>query len=372
MKYLANYLITNFPLLCISFGMIFVAIYDYRVRKSVSRWVIAIISVAMTLSILITLETLFKDYGNIVGATICAVLGYTLRPLGIVFFIYLSGSFNKKVNLFFLIPIGIVLLIYSTAFFIGTEFGKSVFYFHYNENGSLSYGGTFMSYASHVVGALLLAVLLFVSIKDFSIKRSLDSFAIITCAIFVVAAVLIETFTDTVGVLNNTIAVSCIFYYLFIFNSSNRKDVLSRLFNRSSYYADTQRFGRSINAVIHIDMNGLKILNDTQGHEEGDNAIATIGQVIAKNITKNMYAYRIGGDEFVVLCLNENESVIKGTIQMMKGRLQETPYSASFGYNMRNEKTEGIDQLVNAAEKEMYKDKKEYYKVNNIDRRKKE
>lgn len=372
MDYLRNYLILNFPLLCISFGMVFIAIYDYKVRRRISTYVVAIISIALTLSILLTLETFFKDTGRIVGATICAVFGYTLRPLGIVCFIYLSGSLNKKLKLLFLIPIGIVFLIYSTAFFIGTPVGELVFSFHKNDDGSLGYGGTFMSYTSHIVGALLLAVLLFLSIKNFSTRNTLDSFAIITCAVFVVIAVLVETFTDKVGVLNNTIAVSCIFYYLFILNSANRRDVLSNLYNRSSYYADTQRFGRNVNGVIHIDMNGLKILNDTKGHEEGDNAIATLGQVIAKNISKKMYAYRIGGDEFVVLCLNENEGVIKGTIQMMKGRLQETPYSASFGYSMRSEENTDIDQLVNAAEKEMYKDKKEYYISNNIDRRKKE
>ena len=57
---------------------------------------------------------------------------------------------------------------------------------------------------------------------------------------------------------------------------------------------------------------------------------------------------------------------------MMKGRLEDTPYSASFGYSMRTEENADIDHMVNAAEKEMYKDKREYYKANNIDRRKKE
>ena len=370
MNYLSHYFIVNFPLLCASLGMIFIAIYDFRVRKNVSIWVLSIIGVALTLSILSSFEEFFKDSGNIVGATICVVFGYTLRPLGIVFFIYLSGGLTKKTRPLLLIPIGIVFLVYGTAFFIGTPLGKAVFHFSSNDSGGVSYSGSVFSNTSHVVGALLLVFLLFISIKDFSTRHTLDTLAIIACAVFVVAAVLIETLTDTTNVLNNTIAISCVFYYLFILNSANRRDVLSTLLNRSSYYADVQRFGRIINAVIHIDMNGLKILNDTKGHEEGDNAINTLGRVIAKNLTKKMYAYRIGGDEFVVLCLDENENVIKGTIEMMRGRLKETPYSASFGYSMKTESTAHVDQLVNAAEKEMYKDKKAYYKSNNIERRK--
>ena len=370
MEFIKDFFITNFPLLIVIIGMVALCIYDFRVRKRTSSYVIAILFGALLLAIFLELEEYGRFIKSIPVATVFAFLGYVTRPFVLYLFILLGeGSFKKK-NLFLLIPLGINLIIHSSSLFIGTSLGKLVFFFAEHPDGSIGWnGGSFLVYTSHVVGAGLLAVLLIKTLRRLKARHSSDSYAILACAIFVVIAVTVETITEVNGLLNNSIGISCLFYYLFMFNEANRKDAITGLFDRKTYYLDESRFGKDVTGVIHIDVNGLKLLNDNQGHEEGDKAIATLGSVIRNNITKNMYGYRVGGDEFIILCVNTTEEVITSTIDAMKKQLNETGYSASFGHGMRQNKNDSIDTMVKAAETEMYNDKDFYYKSHNIDRR---
>ena len=93
------------------------------------------------------------------------------------------------------------------------------------------------------------------------------------CGVFVTAAVLIETFAPGSGdieILNATIMVSTMTYYLYLFKRSVQIDTATGLFNRETFYRDLPRMTKSISGFIHYDINGLKYLNDNFGHDEGD------------------------------------------------------------------------------------------------------
>lgn len=369
MEFVREYFVTYFPLLIISVGMFFIAIFDYKLRKRVCSYIIAIIGTALLLSIFLEIEHYGVAIENQLVATIFAILGYSLRPFVALLFILLGDGHFKKNRLWFLIPLGINLLIYCFALFINTPLEKLVFYYADNGGGFSHHRGSILCFSSHAVSAILLGFLVFVTLKKLKSRHSVDSFAILSCIFFVVIAVLVESLTNYSGLLNNAIGVSCVFYYLFMFNEMNRRDVLTGLFDRKTYYLDESRFGSDVTGVIHADMNGLKALNDKFGHEEGDKGIAKVASIIIEESTKNMYCYRIGGDEFVVLCLNCKEKEIIEAINKMKAKLNNTIYSASFGHGMRSDKEDTVDNMLKVAEVEMYKDKEYYYLSNNIDRR---
>lgn len=370
MEYVREYFITYFPLLIISVGMFFIAIFDFKLRKRACSYIISIIIAALLLSILLQIERYGVAISNKLLATIFAILGYSIRPFVALLFILLGDGKFKKNRLWFLIPLGINFLIYCFALFFDTPLEKLVFYYADIGNGFRHYRGSILCLTSHAVSAILLGFLVFVTLKKLKSRHSVDSFAILSCIFFVVVAVIVESLTDNSGLLNNAIGVSCVFYYLFMFNEMNRRDVLTGLFDRKTYYLDESRFGNEVTGVIHADMNGLKTINDKFGHEEGDKAIAYVGKVIIDKSTKQMYSYRIGGDEFVVLCLNTKEKEILEVINNMKEELNKTIYSASFGHGMREDKDDSVEDMLKIAEMEMYKDKNYYYLSNNIDRRK--
>ena len=191
------------------------------------------------------------------------------------------------------------------------------------------------------------------------------------CALAIVAAVAIESNTESGPLLNNTIAVSCMFYYLFLLNTSIKKDSLTGLFERRTFFIDANRYNKKITAIIQIDMNGLKIINDTRGHKHGDNGLIAIGKAIDKHMSRTMYGYRIGGDEFIVLSLGDTPQRVEQFKNDFKNDLASVgKYSASIGVAYRQNKDETFNALMKSSEADMYIDKQKYYQENHIERRK--
>ena len=114
----------------------------------------------------------------------------------------------------------------------------------------------------------------------------------------------------------------------------------------------------------------LKYINDNYGHIEGDKALMTISDCILKSAKGNMYAYRLGGDEFIVLANKKTEEEIINAIEKFKANLSKTNYHCSVGYAYKKEGTETISDLIKESEIMMYKDKEEFYKNSKFERRK--
>ena len=115
-------------------------------------------------------------------------------------------------------------------------------------------------------------------------------------------------------------------------------------------------------------MNGLKKLNDTQGHDMGDQALKEIGKCLAAVSDRNTSAYRVGGDEFTVLFLRQNRESVERIVQQIKDSVSRTGYSVSVGYVMKSEDT-GLDDMLHESDLNMYKDKAAYYQQGGMDRR---
>ena len=79
-------------------------------------------------------------------------------------------------------------------------------------------------------------------------------------------------------------------------------DSLSSLFNRRQFDAELEANQRADVAVLVIDLDGFKAVNDRLGHAAGDDVIRIVGSKIAQEIRRDDVAARIGGDEFAILC----------------------------------------------------------------------
>lgn len=118
--------------------------------------------------------------------------------------------------------------------------------------------------------------------------------------------------------------------------------------------------------VIVIDMDGLKIRNDTYGHSEGDNGIITIAQAAASITGSREICVRGGGDEFFVIGIGDyNDDKLKSKIenfnQIIKQQNEELviPVSASIGYALGEKKTSSYQEIMEIADEQMYKNKQE-------------
>ena len=144
-------------------------------------------------------------------------------------------------------------------------------------------------------------------------------------------------------------------YYLSLYVLTAKEDTLTQLLNRQCYYADSERLRERVTAVVSVDMNDLKKINDTEGHDAGDRALKTVAGCLAKNKLRNKKVYRIGGDEFAIFYLGKSEEEVKKDIERMREELAQTPYVCAFGYEMVGDKD--IDTAMLGADREMYTNK---------------
>ena len=372
---LKDFFVSNFALICISIAMIFICIQNLKTNRKQAIFSLVIVGTALLLSVLLLFEDLSCElWINIPLATFFAFLGYTIRPVCLYFFLAIAQRL-KAIKWPFRVPLAVNVVVYALALFVNVpQLSHLIYYYEFNhELGILVFqrGTTVLNFFSHAIGLFYLAYLLIVSFKQLNNKHKTDFFVIITCVVFVIAAVVLESLQLARYLLNTVIVISCLFFYFFLYTQYIRKDALTGLFDRKTFYSDIAKADRRINGILQIDMNGLKVLNDSRGHEAGDEALKTIGEIIDKCTPNNMYGYRVGGDEFSVICLNSTDEQIIKTVEKIQKEMAKTEYHISIGYAFNEERDADVQELIRAADKEMYPDKEHYYLTSGIDRRKK-
>ncbi len=140
-------------------------------------------------------------------------------------------------------------------------------------------------------------------------------------------------------------------------------DAATGLNNRNKYinYIDNIKYGkiRSI-GVAFIDINGLKKINDTQGHEFGDRAIKEVSKALKRHFRRED-SFRVGGDEFVIISENiTKETFFQKINSINRYFLDLMEYSVSIGYLWRDKNLD-INELTHKADEYMYQAKRSYY-----------
>ncbi|HBG4479227.1 TPA: bifunctional diguanylate cyclase/phosphodiesterase [Clostridioides difficile] len=145
-------------------------------------------------------------------------------------------------------------------------------------------------------------------------------------------------------------------------------DFLTGAYNRNKYikYIDNFQKGKvkSI-GVVFVDINGLKDINDNFGHANGDSAIVS-ACVIIKKYFHSYNVYRIGGDEFVVLCEDISKQLFEELVSWLSEEFKdEMIYSVAVGSIWSDDNID-IHKLIKVADERMYQDKKRYYNKNKL------
>ena len=147
-------------------------------------------------------------------------------------------------------------------------------------------------------------------------------------------------------------------------------DMLTGLKNRNEYMWKLNELKRKklhSLGVIFIDINGLKQMNDTKGHEYGDAMIRKSAECIRKYSAEN--AYRIGGDEFIALWEDIAKEEFDEKVEELKKEFDEIKeYTISMG-NIWQDGEIDIQQQVKKADASMYEAKQAHYQNQHNDRR---
>ena len=122
--------------------------------------------------------------------------------------------------------------------------------------------------------------------------------------------------------------------------------------------------------VVYCDITGLKRVNDTKGHAEGDRLILNACDCL-KEVFDGYGLFRIGGDELLALCPGIAEDALDQKVAKLRRIMPEYEVVMAVGAVWRPDSKAGIDRLLSEADRLMYADKAAYYSTSqDLDRRK--
>lgn len=143
---------------------------------------------------------------------------------------------------------------------------------------------------------------------------------------------------------------------------ASNHDALTGLYNRVHFEA----YVRDLNVKEHPsvtvafgDVNGLRILNEAFGREEGDRLLRRIAQILQKGLKREDYVSRVGGDEFALILFDRTEEEASALLSSLMTEISSLEMmgsvkpSMSFGVSRLSQEKDTINEAIKQAEKDV-------------------
>ena len=165
-------------------------------------------------------------------------------------------------------------------------------------------------------------------------------------------------------------------FYLFIKSKKTKKklkitdrhkytDMLTSLKNRNYLNAKMQEWedcNLFPQAIVMVDLNNVKYVNDNYGHEEGDQLIIKAAGILVNTQLENSEIIRTDGNEFLIYLVGYSERQINTYTKKLSKEMKNLPheFGAAVGYSMITDEIKTLDDAINEATLEMITNKEEY------------
>lgn len=180
----------------------------------------------------------------------------------------------------------------------------------------------------------------------------IEKICVIACYALSAVAFFIQIIIPQFVITWNAIGIMLIFYYIVFLSNAMKHDTLTGIFNRRMFDVALNSCNRRRSVtIVNIDVNNFKELNDLKGHDFGDNVLSCCAATVQRYFEKYGFAYRVGGDEFCVICTNIESVMIEAIFENIEIDLAylrvQTGYNRMLSY--------GIIQYNPSDETDIYK-----------------
>ncbi|MDP4153958.1 MAG: diguanylate cyclase [Bacillota bacterium] len=285
------------------------------------------------------------------------VIGFSVSPIiPILLASVFSNKYSKIPPLLFLPSIANLILTVTSP--------KCGLIFTISPENVYSRGPAFIFYI--VAYGWGIAVLFDTIIRTTKRYYSKSSFILTFLFLFLLIGTTIQVLIPKLHATWTCVTFAMVIYYAFICEFSDKHDILTMLFNRRAYESAKNHFeALERAAVILIDVDNFKQINDTYGHQYGDDCLGTIGIAIKSAFSDIGTGFRIGGDEFCILSDITDEELIKHALERLIGEINanrdKSPQfpTVSIGYKIYHKASgNSINQVFQEADKELYLQKR--------------
>lgn len=281
--------------------------------------------------------------------TVLSAIGYTLRPMVAYCLVLMVKHYTRPWLLLLSAPVMFNAVVAFSSLFCGVSFG-------YTPENEFVRGP--LGVTPFVVAGFYVVVLLTLTLRSCRNGSFVEAMIVSAIVLLAFCSTVMESLFDLRFIQNPSIAVSITFYYLFLHSNQSNRDPLTGALTRRRFYLDADKNTASLSAVISLDLNDLKSLNDQYGHVAGDQALMTVSQVILNHTGTHALLYRTGGDEFMILCHRLNEEKVQSMIAHIRGELAQTDYRCAIGYALCSHPKD-FDAVCQQADHMMYENKRQ-------------
>jgi len=172
-----------------------------------------------------------------------------------------------------------------------------------------------------------------------------------------------------IDILSVTFVIACLFVGVQVSENTSHKmfeklsfqDAMTGLYNRNYLIMNPDDVKRKLPCCyVMFDLNHLKEINDRYGHNKGDEYIQQFSNIIKKIVPENAEAIRLGGDEFLVILPKHDIIKCKSFLEtyLEECSAPGVNESAAYGFAIRTTGMQSEDEIIAAADGEMYSQKK--------------
>ncbi len=344
---LESVLAYNYTALCLVIGMSVLVIANRNLDRASCGYFMACIAIICALTAadiadyyLAALDTP-SDWRYVSSA-----LGYVLRPASVAIIITILTR-RKRFSFAIWTPIVLLALVAFTS-----KYTHLMFWF---DGDNLFQRGP-LGYLSHIIGGAYVALLVVKTLANYRYLDHSETAVLIYIAIICAVTTVLESVLSVKFLLPGVMVVSCALYYVIVNVQLYKRDVLTGLLNRRSFFTDSLKLAHTSFAIIAMDLNGLKDINDSQGHQAGDRALCAFADTMVSVAGRNYRVYRTGGDEFVALGKERSAEDAELLIEKARPALEAAGCSAAFGYAVHSA-DDSVDAIFGLADEMMFRDK---------------
>ena len=287
---------------------------------------------------------------------LCNVVGFSMTP---VIPIVLTAIFDTKTlkrHGFLLLPtmINIAVVILSPIF---------GWIFYVDAGNHYVRGPLFFIF----VAVYLFNIIILLARTRYACQKALYpiKWKIISLFLFTVTLTCVQLLYPFVYVTWHSVTLSLFLLYILLTEYDGSFDRLTQLYNRAAFDKAIKKLrAKKKFSIVTMDINDFKEINDTYGHEYGDDVLREVAAIIRRSFEHQCSWYRIGGDEFSVIRRDADQEKLEDQLRSLTANLGAARLSdeylptVSYGYSIfEGNSALDIKEILKEADGQMY-----YYK----------